>query len=90
MSEEYPDWQDETVKVVCNGERVCSIWPADRKNAPGWVDVGFSGDRAACLEYVKEHCDSYCRLKEAVEPAATAPQAGSSDAPTDVVQPAAG
>ncbi len=62
MSEEYPDWQDDTVKVVCNGDRVCSIWPAARKNALGWEDVGFTGTREECLEYVKAHCDAYCRL----------------------------
>lgn len=67
MSEEYPDWQDGRVKVVCNGDRVCSIWPAERKNALGWEDVGFSGTREECLEYVKAHCDGFCRLKQPVE-----------------------
>lgn len=63
MSEEYPDWQDGQLKVVMNGERVCSIWPADRANAPGWEDVGFSGSRAECLEFVKQNCDGFCRLR---------------------------
>jgi uncharacterized protein YbdZ (MbtH family) len=67
MSEEYPDWQDGRLKVVCNGEHVCSIWPAERKNAMGWEDVGFSGTREECLDYVKAHCDSYCRLLKASE-----------------------
>lgn len=62
MSEDYPDWQDGTVKVVKNRDRVCSIWPADRENAPGWEDVGVSGTKEECLEFVKEHCDGNCRL----------------------------
>lgn len=71
MSEEYTDWQDEEVKLVKNQDGICSIWPADRKNAPGWEDVGISGEKAECLEYVKEHCDSNCRLKEPDKSAAT-------------------
>lgn len=63
MSEEYTDWQDWEVKLVKNQDGICSIWPADRQNAPGWEDVGVSGTKAECLEYVKEHCDSNCRLK---------------------------
>jgi uncharacterized protein YbdZ (MbtH family) len=66
MSDEYQDWQDKTVKVVKNSDNVCSIWPADRENAPGWEDVGFSGTKAECLQYVKEHCDGNCRLREKV------------------------
>jgi uncharacterized protein YbdZ (MbtH family) len=64
MSEEYTDWQDSEVRVVKNQDGTCSIWPADRANAPGWEDVGFRGTKAECLEYVTEHCDSNCRLKE--------------------------
>jgi uncharacterized protein YbdZ (MbtH family) len=66
MSDEYQDWQDKTVKVVKNQDNVCSIWPADRENAPGWEDVGFSGTKAECLQYVNEHCDGNCRLREEV------------------------
>ena len=64
MSDEYMDWQDGTVKVVMNHKHVCSIWPADRKNAPGWEDVGFSGTKEECLEYVNKHCDGNSRLRE--------------------------
>ncbi len=63
MADEYPDWQDEPVKVVRNHEGICSIWPAERNNAPGWYDVGFSGDKEACMAYVDEHCDDFCKLK---------------------------
>jgi MbtH protein len=71
MSEEYTDWQDSEVKLVKNQDGICSIWPADRQNAPGWEDVGISGTKAECLEYVTEHCDSNCRLKEPDKPGVT-------------------
>lgn len=71
MSEEYTDWQDGTVKIVKNQDGICSIWPADRQNAPGWEDVGISGSKAECLEYVMEHCDPNCRLKTPDESAST-------------------
>ena len=41
-------------KVVVNHEEQYSIWPADRENALGWRDAGFSGLKAACLDYIKE------------------------------------
>lgn len=41
-------------KVVINHEEQYSIWPAERENPPGWQDAGFSGSRAACLDYIKE------------------------------------
>lgn len=48
--------EDEDViiyKVVINGEEQYSIWPADRDNALGWRDVGKTGTRAECLEFIK-------------------------------------
>jgi uncharacterized protein YbdZ (MbtH family) len=62
MSDDYRDWQDEKLKVVMNHERVCSIWPADRENAPGWVDVGFEGMKPECLEFIKANCDPDAKL----------------------------
>ena len=41
-------------KVVINHEEQYSIWPAERKNAPGWQDAGKSGTREECLDYIKE------------------------------------
>jgi MbtH protein len=41
-------------KVVINHEEQYSIWFADRKNPLGWRDVGKSGSRSQCLEYIKE------------------------------------
>ena len=40
--------------VVMNHEEQYSIWPADRENPLGWNDVGKSGLKAECLEYIKE------------------------------------
>ena len=41
-------------KVVVNHEEQYSIWFADRENPFGWRDVGKSGLRSECLEYIKE------------------------------------
>ncbi len=41
-------------KVVVNHEEQYSIWPADRENPLGWVDVGTVGSKAACLDYIKD------------------------------------
>jgi MbtH protein len=52
----YEDEQeDDTIyKVVVNHEEQYSIWPAHRDNPLGWNDVGKSGLKADCLEYIKE------------------------------------
>jgi MbtH protein len=48
--------EDTTIyKVVMNDEEQYSIWPADRENPMGWRDAGFSGPKAQCLEWIKEH-----------------------------------
>jgi MbtH protein len=62
MSDEHRDWQDDKVKVVRNQDKVVSIWPSDRENAPGWYDVGVDGSKEECLKWVKENCDGNCRL----------------------------
>jgi MbtH protein len=41
-------------KVVVNHEDQYSIWPADRENPLGWRDVGKTGLKAECLDYIKE------------------------------------
>jgi len=47
--------EDNTIyKVVMNHEEQYSIWPADRENALGWTDAGFSGPKQQCLDYIKE------------------------------------
>ncbi len=45
---------DRIYKVVVNHEAQYSIWPAGRENAPSWRDVGKSGSRTACLDYITE------------------------------------
>jgi MbtH protein len=41
-------------KVVVNHEEQYSIWFADRENALGWKDVGKTGLKQECLDYIKE------------------------------------
>ena len=49
------DSEDTTVyKVVMNHEEQYSIWPAERENPNGWRDAGKTGEKAECLEYIKE------------------------------------
>lgn len=49
------DREDTTIyKVVVNDEEQYSIWPADRENALGWMDVDKTGLKAECLAYIKE------------------------------------
>ena len=49
------DAEDTTVyKVVVNHEEQYSIWPADRELPLGWKEGGKQGQKAECLEYIKE------------------------------------
>lgn len=49
------DKEDTTIyKVVVNHEEQYSIWPVDRENPLGWKDVGKSGPKQECLDYIKE------------------------------------
>ncbi|MEH2308007.1 MbtH family protein [Nostoc sp.] len=41
-------------KVVVNREEQYSIWFANRENPLGWRDVGKTGLKQECLEYIKE------------------------------------
>ena len=41
-------------KVVVNHEQQYSIWFAERENPLGWRDVGKSGLKSECLEYIKQ------------------------------------
>jgi len=51
----WEDREDNTIyKVVVNHEEQYSIWPAHRENALGWNDVGKSGTKQECLDYIKE------------------------------------
>lgn len=47
--------EDTTVyKVVMNHEEQYSIWPSYRDNPLGWSDVGKTGVKEECLDYIKE------------------------------------
>lgn len=49
------DQEDTTIyKVVMNHEEQYSIWPADRENPLGWQDVGKTGLKKECLDYIEE------------------------------------
>jgi MbtH protein len=52
----YTDDREDTrlYKVVVNHEEQYSIWFADRENALGWKDVGKTGFKQECLDYIKE------------------------------------
>lgn len=43
-----------TYNVVINHEEQYSIWLADRENALGWKNEGFSGTKAECLAHIDE------------------------------------
>jgi MbtH protein len=46
---------DKTIyRVVVNHEEQYSIWPVDRQLPAGWNDVGKSGPKAECLEYIEQ------------------------------------
>jgi MbtH protein len=51
-----PDRQEEKeiYKVVINSEEQYSIWPADRRNAAGWLDAGKSGTKEECLAFIQD------------------------------------
>jgi len=45
---------DQTIyKVVINHEEQYSIWWSDRDNPLGWQDVGKSGTKQECLDYIE-------------------------------------
>ena len=49
------DQEDKTIyKVVINHEEQYSIWPSHRDNPLGWKDVGKSGLKKECLDYIQE------------------------------------
>lgn len=51
----HSEEEDKTIyKVVRNHEEQYSIWPEYKENPLGWDDVGKSGTKAECLDYIKE------------------------------------
>jgi MbtH protein len=55
MSLRDSDKEDTTIyKVVVNHEEQYSIWPEYKEIPLGWRDVGKSGPKLECLDYIKE------------------------------------
>ena len=53
--EPFNEEEDTTIyKVVVNHEEQYSIWPADRELPLGWSEVGKTGPKQECLDYIKE------------------------------------
>lgn len=49
----WDEEEDNTVyNVVINHQEQYSIWPADRENALGWNEVGRTGNKKECLDYI--------------------------------------
>ena len=51
----WDDKDDSTIyNVVMNHEEQYSIWPVDKDIPAGWKEVGKSGPKQECLDYIKE------------------------------------
>lgn len=48
------DSEDLIFKVVVNHEEQYSIWPDYRKVPDGWREVGKTGKKKECLDYIAE------------------------------------
>lgn len=48
------DDDDREYKVIINHEEQYSIWPLERELPLGWKEVGFSGTKLKCLDYIEE------------------------------------
>jgi MbtH protein len=46
------DDQDAIFTVVVNHEEQYSIWPTSLPEAPGWREVGVTGTKDVCLQYI--------------------------------------
>ena len=46
------DETDLTFTVVINHEEQYSIWRVDQPVPDGWTEVGVTGDKQTCLDYV--------------------------------------
>lgn len=51
---EKDEQDDTTYRVVVNHEEQYSIWPDFKEVPPGWREVGRTGSKTECLEYIKE------------------------------------
>lgn len=48
------DDDDRQYTVIINHEEQYSIWPWDRELPLGWKEVGRSGTKQECLDYIEE------------------------------------
>lgn len=51
---EKDEQDDTTYRVVVNHEEQYSIWPDFKEVPAGWREVGRTGSKTECLEYIKE------------------------------------
>jgi MbtH protein len=49
-----PQDEDVLYTVVVNHHDQYSVWPVDRRVPLGWREVGRTGPKAECLEYIAE------------------------------------
>lgn len=54
MSTSCFDREDGTFRVLVNHEEQYSLWPQWKAIPGGWRDVGITGDKKTCLEYVEK------------------------------------
>jgi MbtH protein len=54
MSDDDDRQDNETYKVVQNHEEQYSIWPSYRDTPAGWMEVGKTGSKQECLDYIQE------------------------------------
>jgi MbtH protein len=51
-------WDEEedtqTYRVIVDGGKQVSLFPADRKIPLGWKDAGYTGKKRACLDRIEE------------------------------------
>jgi len=86
------DQEDTTIyKVVVNHEEQYSIWPAERENPLGWRDVGKSGRKQTCLDYIQEVWVDMrpLSLRQQMEEAARRPAPAPASVPPRHARPAA-
>ena len=50
----YDDDDGTEYKVVQNHEEQYSIWPSYREPPLGWNEVGMSGSKQECLDYIQK------------------------------------
>jgi len=46
--------QETMYRVVINHEEQYSIWPVGRECPTGWREIGPTGSKAKCLDYIQE------------------------------------